>query len=111
MWFFRGGLVTVLLFGVAILDQRKNDVRIPKIASLFSLLAALAYGAFLFLATFRSAGNAISTTLSSLDNPPPFRLLAVVEWLVFFTTILWFLGTASIVSLKNRFTPRKQNPS
>jgi hypothetical membrane protein len=32
MWFFRCGLATVLLFGIAILVQRKKDVRIPKIA-------------------------------------------------------------------------------
>lgn len=102
MWFFRCGLATVLLFGIAVLAQNKKDVRIPKVASLFSLLAALTYGAFLFLATFRSAGNVSPATLSSLDNPPPFRLLAVVEWLVFFSTILWFLGTASIVSLKDQ---------
>jgi hypothetical membrane protein len=106
MWFFRCGLATVLLFGIAILAQRNKDVRIPKIASLFSLFAALAYGAFLFLATFRSTGAVSSATLSSLDNPPPFRLLAAVEWLVFFTTILWFLGTASIVALKNQYVRR-----
>lgn len=100
MWFFRSGLATVLLFGVAILVQRKGNIRLPKIASIFSLLAAIAYGTFLVLATIRGAGNVSFTTLSSLDAPPPFRLLAVVEWCVFFTTILWFLGTA-LLSGKN----------
>jgi hypothetical membrane protein len=94
MWFFRSGLATVLLFGIAILAQRKGNVRVPKIASVFSLLAAIAYGAFLILATVRGAGNVSSATLSSLDTPPSFRILAVVEWCVFFSTILWFLGTA-----------------
>lgn len=98
MWFFRCGLATVLLFGVAILVQRKGNVRVPKIASIFSLLAAIAYGAFLFMATIHSTGNVSSATLSSLDAPPPLRILALVEWCVFFTTVLWFLGTGILCS-------------
>ena len=97
MWFFRGGLATVILFAIAFLLQPKNDPRIPRNASLWSIPAILAFSAFLILAAAKVDPLAASTNLGSLAEPPPFRLLAIVEWGVFLSTLLWFLGVALLV--------------
>lgn len=97
MWFFRGGLATVTLFAIAFLAQPKNDLQIPKKASLWSMPAILAFGSFLILAAQKIDPLSASSNLGTLSEPPPFRLLAIVEWSVFACTLLWFLGVALLV--------------
>jgi hypothetical membrane protein len=104
MWFFRGGLATVTLFAIAFLVQPRDKIRISKTASLVSIPAFLAFGSFLILATTKIDPLSASTSLGTLTEPPPFRLLAVVEWSVFICTILWFLGVALLL-------PRVKHPS
>ena len=103
MWFFRGGLATVILFAIAFLVQPRDEIRIPKTASLLSIPAIVAFGSFLVLAATKVDPLSASTNLGTLTEPPPFRLLAVVEWSVFIFTILWFLGVALLI-------PRKKQP-
>jgi len=100
MWFFRGGLATVILFAIAFLVQRRDEIRIPKAASLFSIPAILAFGSFLILAATKADPLSATASLGTLTEPPPFRILAVVEWGVFIFTILWFLGVALLVPHK-----------
>ena len=100
MWFFRGGLATVLLFAIAFLVQPRDEIRFPKTASLVSIPAILAFGTFLVLASAKVDPLSASTSLGTLAEPPPFRLLAVVEWCVFIFTILWFLGVALLIPYK-----------
>jgi hypothetical membrane protein len=99
MWFFRFGLLTTLLFGIA---MRR------RLGSLFSLIAVAAYAGFLVLAGMPRAGGGDPLDPSSYAHRPPFWLLAVVEWAVFFATILWFLGVALVVSARAR---RSEIPS
>jgi len=99
-WYFRSGLLTVLLFGVAFLAQARNQHRIPKQAVLFSLLAALAYGAFLTLMDTGHSIDLSSLGITPIGTRPAFSLLPMVEWSVFITTELWFLGVALMVKLK-----------
>jgi hypothetical membrane protein len=102
MWFFRFGLLTTLLFGIAILAAPRDKARVGKPAALFSLLAVAAYAGFLALASVPHAGGADPLDPSSYAHRPDFWLLAVVEWAVFFSTILWFLGVAILVSARAR---------
>ena len=103
MWFFRGGLATVIIFAVAFLVQPKDGIRIPKTASLLSIPAILAFGSFLILAATKVDALSASSSLGTLTQPPPFRILAAVEWSVFICTILWFFGVALII-------PREKQP-
>lgn len=91
MWFFRCGLLTVLLFGIAFVAQRRSRPRVPKGAVVFSALAAAAYGAFLVSAALPSAGGAHALEAAFARRPAVWPL-ALLEWGVFFATILWFLG-------------------
>ena len=92
--YFRSGLVMVLLFGIAILVQPPGQAKISPLASITSLLAALSYGSFLFL------GRLPENTPAAPEGPnpelipdrPQFLGLAALEWLVFLSTILWFIA-------------------
>ncbi len=94
MTFFYAGLAMVLFVGLAILTQPAGRVAIPRIASLLSLLAALAFGFFLMLPRIAK----LQIDLDHLLDPeafaqrPRFWGLAFAEWLVFFTTIFWLFG-------------------
>jgi hypothetical membrane protein len=92
VWFFRLGLLTVSLFGIAILLQKKGKERIPKSAAVISLLAALAYGAFIVLGRLDEAPGMTTLNPDIFTRRPDFWLMPFLEWTVFFATVLWFLG-------------------
>jgi hypothetical membrane protein len=102
MWFFRFGLLTTLLFAVAILSAPREKARVVRSASVFSFIAVAAYAGFLVLAGVPHAGGGNPLDPSSYAHRPDFWLLAVLEWSVFFATILWFLGVAVLVSARAR---------
>ncbi len=98
MSYFRGGLATVVLFGLAILLQPAGRAVIPREASIISLLAVSDYASFLFMLKI----NPREDVLNPLDpnstvERPRFWLLAFMEWMVFFSTMLWFLVMALVV--------------
>jgi len=100
--YFRGGLVTVLLFNLAILAQPAGQALIPEYALIPGALAVVAYGSFLLLA---GKMNGIDQSSSNLDpqqvaERPRFWLLPVVEWAVYFSTVIWFFCIALILLLK-----------
>ena len=96
MWFFRTGLTTVLLFGIAFAAQRRGRLRVSRVAILLSALAAASYAAFLLMAS-PPAGGTSSFDASLFARRPLLWPLAAVEWAVFFATILWFLGVSLMV--------------
>ena len=96
MWFFRMGLATVLLFGIAFATQGRGRIRVRRVAGLFSAIAAASYAAFLLMASPPSGGTS-SFDASLFARRPPLWPLAVVEWAVFFATILWFLAVSLMV--------------
>jgi hypothetical membrane protein len=97
MWFFRLGLMTVLLFGIAFAAQPRGKVRIRKPAILFSVVAVAAYAGFLVMAGRPNAMGASSLD-ASFAHRPGLWPLAAAEWAVFFATILWFLGVSLMAS-------------
>lgn len=94
MTYFRAGLVMVFFFGLAIVFQPGRETSIPQGANLLSLLAFLSYGAFLVLPLFRNKVKKPAEILDPEQMPERPRLwpLAALEWLVFFSTIVWLLG-------------------
>jgi hypothetical membrane protein len=94
MTYFRAGLVMVFFFGLAIISQPGGKTSIPQGANLLSLLAFLAYGAFLVLPMVRNKVKRPADILDPEQMPERPRVwpLAALEWLVFFSTILWLLG-------------------
>ncbi len=97
--YFRLGLVTVVLFGLAIQFQPKGRAALDKRANLASVLAAACYAGFIVYASL----SPISAGASSLDatfrsGRPVIWPLAVLEWSVFFATVLWF----AVIALARR---------
>ena len=92
--YFRAGVVMVFFFGLAIFFQPAGKGMIPQTANLLSLLAFLAYAAFLVLPLFRGKKQTPTDNLDPQQEPERPRVWAhpALEWLVFFSTIAWLFG-------------------
>ena len=98
MTYFRSGLIMVFFFALAILFQPAGLHPIPQTANMLSVLAILPYAAFLFLSGRRYAQNQVEALDPQMESERPrFSLLPVLEWAVFFATILWLFGMAVII--------------
>jgi hypothetical membrane protein len=98
--YFRSGLLMVFFYGLAIIFQTGGRTPIPQGANLLSVLAFLAYGAFL---VFPMATNRVKDPADILDpeqipERPRIWPLAALEWLVFFCTIVWMLGMTFFIN-------------
>jgi hypothetical membrane protein len=97
MSYFRMGLLTVLLFTAAIFAQPAVNRVIPLYVNFCGLLALISYAVFLVV-----IGRAVRKNkeqVDVLDAPetktrPKFWLLPFLEWMVFISTMLWFLVLA-----------------
>lgn len=92
--YFRSGLVTVLLFTIAIFAQPRGEIIINMWVSAFGFLSVIIYSVFLLDPAWKKKeGDAEGEALDPGEQPsrPRFWRLPFVEWLVFFSTILWFL--------------------
>jgi hypothetical protein len=96
---FRAGLVMVFFFGLAILSQPAGHVVITRAANWLSLASFLAYASFLVLMTPRKPQEDTAEDLDPEQEPqrPRFLLLPMVEWAVFFSTILWLFGVTFLI--------------
>jgi hypothetical membrane protein len=94
MTYFRAGLVMVFFIGLAVLFQPAGKSFIPPAANILSLLAFLAYGAFLFLPRVIKKEQKPVDTLGpdQIPDRPRIWALPILEWAVFFTTIAWLFG-------------------
>lgn len=96
-WFFRSGLATVVLFGIAVAVQRRDRVRVHRAAVAVSAVVAAAYASFLATANLPTSGRASSLDVSGFGARPAFWLVALLEWIVILATFLWFLGVSLTV--------------
>ncbi len=94
MTYFRGGLLMVILYGLAIFFQPAGSVKIPLLVNIFSLLSVAAYSAFLLRMRRKPEKQPESDQLAPLKQPDRPRVwrMAVMEWAVFFSTMLWLLS-------------------
>lgn len=93
MSYFRSGLVTVLLFSIAVFAQPREFEIIPKISNLAGLFSVACYAAFLLTVdTGKKQGGSEENALDPETEPkrPRFWKNTLLEWAVFFSTILWF---------------------
>ncbi len=93
--YFRTGLATIVLFGLAILLQPKEHIALDRRVNLASLVAAACYASFILYSSFTPMpGGADALGVSFQSGRPFIWPLAVMEWAVFFSTILWFAAVA-----------------
>jgi hypothetical membrane protein len=94
MTYFRAGLLMVFFYGLAILFQPYRQTSIPPAANWLSLLACLAYGAFLILPRIKKEHQRPAEVLDPQQAPerPRVWALPTLEWAVFFSTIAWLFG-------------------
>jgi len=98
MTYFRTGLIMVLFFALAIIFQPAGHKPIPQAANVLSLLAFIPYAGFLFLSGRRYNQNQAEALDPHMESERPrISLLAILEWAVFFTTILWLFGMALFI--------------
>ena len=97
--YFRAGLLMVLFFGLAIIFPHAGGRVVPPAANLLSLLAFVAYGAFLTLPLAKKERKRPSEILDPELTPerPRVWTMAILEWLVFFSTIAWLFGMTFFV--------------
>jgi hypothetical membrane protein len=94
MTYFRAGLGMVFFFGLAILFQPGGKIVILPAANLLSLLAFLAYGSFLLLPRIKKEEEQPTEFMDPQQAPdrPQVWALALLEWVVFFSSIAWLFG-------------------
>jgi hypothetical membrane protein len=92
--YFRAGLAMVLFFGLAIAFQPMEHRTVPLAANFLSLLAFAAYAAFLVRMARINREKTPEDAPDSyiIQNRPRLWLFPILEWAVFFATILWMLG-------------------
>ena len=90
MTYFRSGLVTVLLFALAIQLQPEGRLVLNKWANLASLVAVICYAFFLIFMQIPTGRESSNLDLSWMVSRPDVLPLAILEWSIFFSTILWF---------------------
>lgn len=99
MTYFRAGLVTTLLFTVAFFVQPAARRVIPLYTNCFGFLAFFTYLLFLIIAgrearKTREEESVLDT--ANVIERPRFWVMPFMEWMVFFSTLLWFLVVAVV---------------
>jgi hypothetical membrane protein len=90
MAFFRSGLATMLLFGIAIQRQPRSRRVIDRRANIAGIAAVLAYAVFLaWIWRSPEASSALDTSM--LANRPRIWTTAILEWALMAASIAWFL--------------------
>jgi hypothetical membrane protein len=101
MTFFRSGLLTVLFFTISIFTQSGEQKLIPLGVNIIGIIALASYSTFLL--TVRNKmdkdenPNYILDPQQQPDRPRVWRS-AVLEWSIFFSTLIWFV-MAGVYSL------------
>ncbi len=97
--YFRAGLATILLFSIGIMAQPTDREVLPKFTNLIGLLSLASYASFLILLRKDESGSEPSRQLDPEVKPerPRVWLSPLLEWIVFFSTILWFFNAAILV--------------
>lgn len=99
MSYFRSGLATMLLFSLAIFLQPQGQRTIPIYAGALGLLGAGAYAFFIFGSRPKPDGEQVTDILdpAAISERPRVWKIAVMEWMVYAATLLWFLSVSLAV--------------
>ncbi len=86
--FFRGGLLMVLFYSLAILFPSQNEALISRFYGLIGLIPVAAFASFLGL--MWNMGDKVDQPLSTEDvKRPRVWKFAISEWMVYFSVIVW----------------------
>lgn len=98
LWFFYGGLITIILFTIAIIFDKQN--KLPKKLLIPGIITILSFASFLLLP--RVAHPDIKWTLDPSNVVrPEIWWNTIFEWLVFLTIIAW-ITIVSIYLMKKK---------
>jgi hypothetical membrane protein len=99
--YFCSGLLTIVLFGVAISRQPRGTEVIDRLVNWVGGIAGLAYAAFLTY-MFLSGQGTTQLDPSVLPVRPAVLVGALLEWAALISTLIWF----PLVALSRRMPPR-----
>jgi hypothetical membrane protein len=89
MTFFRSGLLTVLLSGIAIQRQRPGRRAVDRRANIAGVVAVLAFAAFLLWMQLQTGGTSGFHEGVILDRPAVWPS-AILEWSILVAMVAWF---------------------
>lgn len=95
MTYFRAGLLMMITFNLAIALQPEETLVLPRLFGLAGLPAILSFAGFLILLGKRVHESEKEDPLAAeTKERPKVWLMAIVEWSIFFTIVLWFVVIA-----------------
>lgn len=100
MTFFRSGLMTVLFFTTAVFVQPISNRTVPMYINIFGILAIISYATFLAIVGKKMDKNDQPNYIldpNVMPVRPRFWRTAFLEWMVYFSTIAWFLLVSLLV--------------
>ena len=94
--FFRGGLLMVLFFSLAIVLQSGENPLLPRELGLLGMIPVLAFGVFIGLMwSVRNQDHAALDT-AGLERPKVWKF-AISEWSIYFSFVVWILVVALVL--------------
>lgn len=88
--FFRGGLLMVLFFSLAIVLQSGENPIVARSWGLVGMIPVLAFGVFLGLMWSADKENRETLETTEFERPRIWKL-AISEWSIYFSFVLWIL--------------------
>lgn len=95
MTFFRAGLLTVLLFGIAIQRQRPGRLAVDRRANVAGLAAAAAFAVFLLWIQLQP-GGATDFHDGIIASRPAVWPSAILEWSILLAMVAWFFVVGAL---------------
>jgi hypothetical protein len=92
--YFRAGLATVLLFTVSIFLQTPGQEVISRWVNLAGIVTVISYASFIIISARGDShkDQQVAGHEPLITERPHVWIIPIIEWMVFFTTILWFLS-------------------
>jgi hypothetical membrane protein len=100
MTFFRSGLITIIFFTIAVFAQPADQRVIPLAVNVFGVIAIISYTAFLAIVGKKTDKNDQPNYIldpQAMPARPAFWRTPFLEWMLFFSTIAWFLLVSILI--------------
>jgi len=94
--FFRGGLLMVLFFSLAIVLQSGENPLLPTELGLLGMIPVLAFGVFIGLMWSVRNQDHEALDTAGLERPKVWKF-AISEWSIYFSFVVWILVVALVL--------------